>query len=123
MHVLLISRMFVFLIDASCQVASRPHACVADGRQDGAAQAGEAEGDAQVLGAWPGLPRGKWWAAPHRPWVGWASDCVATFGLASGPCLGARLAVALPGMHAGAESRSSWCREARAVPAPTGSVQ
>lgn len=45
-------------------------------------------------------------------WVGWASDCVAAFGLASGPCLGARLAVALPGMHVGTESRSSWCRGA-----------
>ena len=118
MHVLLISRMSVFLIDASGQVASCPHAWVAHGRQDGAAQAGEAEGDAQVLGAWPGRPRGKWWAAPHRacwrcwglPWVGRASDCEAAFGPASGPCLGARLAVALPGMHAGAESRSGWCR-------------
>lgn len=119
-HMLLISRVFVFLTDASCQVASRPHACVAHGRQDGTAQAGKAEGDAQVLGAWPGLPRGKWWAAPHRPcwgcwglpWVGRASDCVAAFGPASGPCLGARPVVALPGMHAGAESRSGWCRGA-----------
>lgn len=114
MHVLLISKMCIVLVDASGQVAFRPHAQ----GHTGAKMVHSLVRLKRMPRSW-GLAQPAMGSMVGHFWgvggcLGWAGLAALWPHLAWKPahCLGARRPWLCPALHEGAESRSGWCRAA-----------
>ena len=114
MHVLLISKMCIVLVDASGQVAFRPHAQ----GHTGAKMVHSLVRLKRTPRSW-GLAQPAMGSMVGHFWdvggcLGWAGPAALQPHLAWKPahCLGARRPWLCPALHEGAESRSGWCRAA-----------